>query len=51
MVQVQRSAPIYDVVVIGSGAGGGTVVHTLTKLGVKVLLLVGLRSAEPGQGF
>jgi choline dehydrogenase-like flavoprotein len=36
---VQRSTPIYDVVVIGSGAGGGTAVQVLTQLGVSVALL------------
>ena len=30
---------VYDVVVIGSGAGGGTAVQVLTKLGVEVALL------------
>ena len=29
----------YDVVIIGSGAGGGMAAHTLTKLGVKCLML------------
>jgi choline dehydrogenase-like flavoprotein len=36
---VQRSSPVYDVVVIGSGAGGGTIVQVLTKMGVSVALL------------
>jgi choline dehydrogenase-like flavoprotein len=36
---VQRSSPVYDVVVIGSGAGGGTIVQVLTKMGVNVALL------------
>jgi len=39
MFQVQRSAPIADVVVIGSGAGGGTVTKVLTDLGIHVTLL------------
>jgi choline dehydrogenase-like flavoprotein len=39
LFQVQRSAPVYDVVVIGSGAGGGTAVQVLTKLGIKVALI------------
>lgn len=29
----------YDVIVIGSGAGGGTLVHRLAPTGRKVLLL------------
>ena len=39
MPQIQRSARVHDVVVIGSGAGGGTVVHVLAGLGVNVTLL------------
>src|SRR5450432_3638289 len=39
MPQVQRSAMVHDVVVIGSGAGGGTVTKVLADLGVKVTLL------------
>lgn len=29
----------YDVLIIGSGASGGMAAHTLTKLGVKCLML------------
>jgi choline dehydrogenase-like flavoprotein len=39
MPQVTRSGTVHDVVVIGSGAGGGTVTKVLTDLGVSVLLL------------
>lgn len=39
MPQVARSSPVYDVVVIGSGAGGGTVTKVLADLGVSVLLM------------
>ena len=39
MFQVTRSAPIADVVIIGSGAGGGTVTKVLADLGVNVTLL------------
>src|SRR5579884_3030029 len=38
-MQVIRSGPGYDVVVIGSGAGGGTVVQVLTEKGINVALL------------
>ncbi len=31
--------PDYDVLIIGSGASGGMAAHTLTKLGVKCLML------------
>ena len=34
-----RGSSVADVVVIGSGAGGGTVAHVLTGLGVRVTLL------------
>lgn len=36
---VQPTPEIHDAVVIGSGAGGGTVAHVLTGLGVRVTLL------------
>ncbi len=39
MLQVVRKAPVHDVVVIGSGAGGGTVTKVLADLGISVLLL------------
>src|SRR5215831_12698836 len=39
MPQVARSSPVYDVVVIGSGAGGGTVTKVLADLGISVLLM------------
>ena len=38
-MQVMKSPKVWDVVVIGSGAGGGTVVKVLTDLGVEVALL------------
>ena len=51
LFQVQRSAPVYDVVVIGSGAGGGTAVQVLTKLGVKVALLEAGPMLNPAKDF
>lgn len=39
MAQVMSSTTVHDVVVIGSGAGGGTVTKVLADLGVKVLLM------------
>ena len=39
MPQVSRSAPRADVVIIGSGAGGGTVTKVLADLGMNVTLL------------
>ena len=38
MAQVTTSTTVHDVVVIGSGAGGGTVTKVLADLGVSVLL-------------
>ena len=39
MPQVTQRADVHDVVVIGSGAGGGTVTKVLADLGVSVLLM------------
>ena len=39
MAQVPSSTTVHDVVVVGSGAGGGTVTNVLANLGVSVLLL------------
>ena len=39
MAQVTTSTTVHDVVVIGSGAGGGTVTKVLADLGISVLLL------------
>ena len=34
-----QESTVHDVVIIGSGAGGGTVTKVLTDLGVRVLLM------------
>ena len=39
MPQIQKSAKVHDFVVIGSGAGGGTIAHVLANLGVQVTLV------------
>src|SRR5687768_8115196 len=39
MAQVTSSQTVHDVVVIGSGAGGGTVTKVLADLGISVLLM------------
>ena len=39
MLQITRSPQVFDVVVVGSGAGGGTAVKVLTDLGLSVALL------------
>ena len=38
----------YDVIIVGSGAGGGQTAYTLTMEGVKVLVLEAGRSFDPG---
>src|SRR5687767_8209401 len=48
---VQRSSPVYDVVVIGSGAGGGTMVQVLTGMGVNVALLEAGPMLNPAKDF
>jgi choline dehydrogenase-like flavoprotein len=50
-VNVQRSSPVYDVVVIGSGAGGGTMVQVLTKMGISVALLEAGPLLNPGKDY
>jgi choline dehydrogenase-like flavoprotein len=51
MFQIIRSAPIYDVVIIGSGAGGGTATKVLTDLGVNVALLEAGPMLNPAKDF
>jgi choline dehydrogenase-like flavoprotein len=51
MPQTPRGERIHDVVVIGSGAGGGTVVQVLTKLGVNVTLLEAGPMLNPAKDF
>src|SRR6185437_5158671 len=42
---------IYDVIVIGTGAGGGMAIHTLCKAGAKVCALNGSRRLDPRKDF
>ncbi|MEO5509692.1 MAG: GMC family oxidoreductase [Longimicrobiales bacterium] len=39
MIQVRRSRTDFDVVIVGSGAGGGMAAYTLTKAGAKVAVV------------
>jgi len=51
MLQVQRSPEVHDVVVIGSGAGGGTAVKVLTDRGINVTLLEAGPMLNPAKDF
>ena len=51
MLQIVRSPQVHDVVVIGSGAGGGTVVQVLTALGLRVTLLEAGPMLNPAKDF
>jgi len=42
-----KTQPIYDVIVVGSGAGGGQTAYTLTMEGAKVLMLEAGRNYDP----
>ena len=47
-----RTSPgsgVYDVIVVGSGAGGGQAAYTLTMEGAKVLMLEAGRNYDPAQ--
>src|ERR1700761_6758734 len=41
------AAKPYDVIIVGSGAGGGMSAYTLTRAGVKVLMLEAGRNYDP----
>ena len=51
MFQINRGTPVYDVVIIGSGAGGGTVTKVLTDLGISVALLEAGPMLNPAKDF
>ena len=42
-----KTQPVYDVIVVGSGAGGGQTAYTLTMEGAKVLMLEAGRNYDP----
>ncbi|RYY22969.1 MAG: GMC family oxidoreductase [Chitinophagaceae bacterium] len=39
MFQIKKEAKQYDVIIVGSGAGGGMAAYTLSKAGLKICLL------------
>src|SRR5437868_9941531 len=51
MPQVIRSAKIYDVCIIGSGAGGGQAAKTLTEGGLNVVMLEAGPDLNPEKDF
>jgi choline dehydrogenase-like flavoprotein len=51
MPQVKRSENYTDVVVVGSGAGGGTVAHVLTGMGIPVTLLEAGPMLNPSRDY
>ena len=46
-ISIKEAKPQYDVVIVGSGAGGGQMAYTLTLSGLKCLLLEAGRSYDP----
>jgi choline dehydrogenase-like flavoprotein len=51
MLQIIRTPQVFDVVVVGSGAGGGTAVKVLTDRGLNVALLEAGRMLTPSKDF
>jgi choline dehydrogenase-like flavoprotein len=47
IITAQEAQSEYDVIIVGSGAGGGQTAYTLTMEGVKVLMLEAGRSYDP----
>src|SRR6267142_760613 len=51
MAQVHRSATVYDVCIVGSGAAGGTAAKILTEGGLSVVLLEAGPPLDPSEDF
>ncbi|HEY3937242.1 MAG TPA: GMC family oxidoreductase [Bryobacteraceae bacterium] len=51
LFQIRQSSMVHDVVVVGSGAGGGTVAKVLTDLGIRVTMLEAGPMLDPAKDF
>ena len=50
-MQIKKSRKVYDVIVIGTGAGGGMAIKTLCEAGLNVLALNSGRRLDPAKDF
>jgi len=50
-LQIKKQAKQYDVVIVGSGAGGGMAAYVLANAGLKVCLLEAGPDYDPAKNF